>query len=171
MFGVWCFIQGLLSHFFCGADGQGPSGSKPSASTSLIHENDLAVSYSDLDKIFNSDEDELAVRTSVWWMKLLAQMFYLVHFSVLICSGTTVDVGLIKPVETLKWKMYWVYSFCFSLFAQPGSKRAGVGAEDKFGCKDAKAATLDPLSCISTETKHQLITVYCNFYTHCCFKK
>lgn len=46
---------------FGGADGQGPSGNKPSASTSLIHENDLAVSYSDLDKIFNSDEDELAV--------------------------------------------------------------------------------------------------------------
>lgn len=43
------------------SDGQGPSGNKPTASTSLIHENDLAVSYSDLDKIFNSDEDELAV--------------------------------------------------------------------------------------------------------------
>lgn len=54
-------IQGLLSNLFCGADGQGPSGSKPPASTSLIHENDLAVSYSDLDKIFNSDEDELTV--------------------------------------------------------------------------------------------------------------
>jgi len=62
MFAVWCLIQGRL---FCIADGQGQPGSKPSASTSLIHENDLAVSYSDLDKIFNSDEDELAVRASV----------------------------------------------------------------------------------------------------------
>lgn len=50
---------------FAGVDGQGPSGNKPSASTSLIHENDLAVSYSDLDKIFNSDEDELAVSAFV----------------------------------------------------------------------------------------------------------
>lgn len=49
---------------FARADGQGPSGNKPTASTSLIHENDLAVSYSDLDKIFNSDEDELAVSVS-----------------------------------------------------------------------------------------------------------
>ncbi|KAJ4935384.1 hypothetical protein JOQ06_016920 [Pogonophryne albipinna] len=79
-------------------DGQGASGSKPTASTSLIHENDLAVSYSDLDKIFNSDEDELV----------------------------------------------------------PGSKRAGVGSEDKFGCKDSKGATLDPLSCISSADLHQM---------------
>ncbi|KAJ3590129.1 hypothetical protein NHX12_008083 [Muraenolepis orangiensis] len=40
-------------------DGQGAA-NRPPASTSLIHENDLAVSYSDLDKIFNSDEDDLA---------------------------------------------------------------------------------------------------------------
>lgn len=59
-------MQSVLSYLFCGVDGQGPSGNKPSASTSLIHENDLAVSYSDLDKIFNSDEDELAVSASVW---------------------------------------------------------------------------------------------------------
>lgn len=50
-----------MSHFLFTVDGQGPAGNKPSASTSLIHVNDLAVSYSDLDKIFNSDEDELAV--------------------------------------------------------------------------------------------------------------
>lgn len=55
------FFHDPLLNFFFGADGQGPSSNKPSASTSLIHENDLAVSYSDLDKIFNSDEDELAV--------------------------------------------------------------------------------------------------------------
>lgn len=61
MFESVLFFQNMFSNLFCGADGQGPSGSKPSASTSLIHENDLAVSYSDLDKIFNSDEDELAV--------------------------------------------------------------------------------------------------------------
>lgn len=57
-----CVIKDLL--LCCGADGQGAAGSKPTASTSLIHENDLAVSFSDLDKIFNSDEDELAVSTS-----------------------------------------------------------------------------------------------------------
>jgi len=49
----------LLLWWLC-ADGQGAS-NKPPTSTSLIHENDLAVSYSDLDKIFNSDEDELTV--------------------------------------------------------------------------------------------------------------
>lgn len=58
-------IHHHLSDLFRHPDGQGPSGSKPSASTSLIHENDLAVSFSDLDKIFNSDEDELAVSASV----------------------------------------------------------------------------------------------------------
>lgn len=31
------------------------------ASTSLFHENDLVVSYTDLDNLFNSDEDELTV--------------------------------------------------------------------------------------------------------------
>lgn len=31
------------------------------ASTSLIHETDLVVSINDLDNLFNSDEDELAV--------------------------------------------------------------------------------------------------------------
>lgn len=31
------------------------------ASTSLIHETDLVVSYTDLDNLFNSDEDELTV--------------------------------------------------------------------------------------------------------------
>lgn len=59
-FGI--LLKVFWSVLFCCIDDQGPSGSKPSTSTSLIHENDLAVSYSDLDKIFNSDEDELAVR-------------------------------------------------------------------------------------------------------------
>lgn len=54
-------ICGFPSHLFRCADGQGPSGNKPSASTSLFHENDLAVSYSDLEKIFNSDEDDPGV--------------------------------------------------------------------------------------------------------------
>lgn len=31
------------------------------ASTSLIHETDLVVSINDLDNLFNSDEDDLAV--------------------------------------------------------------------------------------------------------------
>jgi len=31
------------------------------ASTSLFHETDLVVSYTDLDNLFNSDEDELTV--------------------------------------------------------------------------------------------------------------
>ena len=43
------------------ADGQGAAGGKPVPSTSLIHETDLAVSINDLDNLFNSDEDELAV--------------------------------------------------------------------------------------------------------------
>lgn len=145
---LWSFIQGLFFDLFCGADGQGPSGSKPSASTSLIHENDLAVSYSDLDKIFNSDEDELAVRASVWWMKSLAQKC--------VASKACWNIEMKNVFNNI--------SFCFSLSAQPGSRRAGVGTEDKFGCKDAKAATLDPLSCISKETS--VSVNHCNCYTH-----
>lgn len=64
-----------------------------------------------------------------------------------------------------------VYNLLFHYFAQPGSKRAGVGTEDKFPCKETKAATLDPLSCISKEPE-LLITMCCKFfflYT-CCFK-
>lgn len=41
--------------------------------------------------------------------------------------------------------------FLFRYPTQPGSKRAGVGAEDKFPSKETKPATLDPLSCISKE--------------------
>lgn len=41
--------------------------------------------------------------------------------------------------------------FLFHCPTQPGSKRAGVGAEDKFPSKESKPATLDPLSCISKE--------------------
>lgn len=72
------FHDPLLNFFFslC-ADGQGPSSNKPSASTSLIHENDLAVSYSDLDKIFNSDEDELAVSA----YRIIVSRFYLFDLS------------------------------------------------------------------------------------------
>ncbi|KAJ8403825.1 hypothetical protein AAFF_G00346930 [Aldrovandia affinis] len=66
--------------------------------TSLMHENDLAVSFKDLDNLFNSDEDELT----------------------------------------------------------PGSRRAAGGADDKFGNKEAKPATLDPLSCISSADLHQM---------------
>lgn len=74
---LFALIQKMSLNLFCGVDGQCPTGSKPSASTSLIHENDLAVSYSDLDKIFNSDEDELAVSAccgifrSWWWCLLM----------------------------------------------------------------------------------------------------
>lgn len=53
--------------------------------------------------------------------------------------------------------------FPSSLSAQPGSKRAGIGAEDKFPSKDTKPATLDPLSCISTEPPPPLMAVHCHF--------
>lgn len=86
-FGDWCLVQALLCTLCCGADGQGPSCNKPLASTSLIHEFDLAVSFSDLDKIFNSDEDELTVSASVWWMKLLVR--------------AAADV---KPVKNWHWR-------------------------------------------------------------------
>lgn len=50
------------------------------------------------------------------------------------------------------------------LFIQPGSKRVGHGTEEKFAGKDTKAAILDPLSCISKETKRLLIDiVHCTF--------
>ncbi|KAJ8280824.1 hypothetical protein GJAV_G00059490 [Gymnothorax javanicus] len=67
-------------------------------SGSLMHENDLAVSFKDLDNLFNSDEDELA----------------------------------------------------------PGSRRAHGGTDEKFGSKEAKPATLDPLSCISSADLHKM---------------
>lgn len=60
-FGVACLNECFPSNMFPCADGQGPSGNKTSASTSLFHENDLTVSYSDLEKIFNSDEDDPGV--------------------------------------------------------------------------------------------------------------
>lgn len=44
------------------------------ASTSLFHETDLVVSYTDLDNLFNSDEDELTVR------------YFQISFSHLICT-------------------------------------------------------------------------------------
>lgn len=43
------------------------------------------------------------------------------------------------------------------IYMQPGSKRAGVGTEDKFGCKETKPTALDPLSCLSKNSGHQLI--------------
>lgn len=82
------------------------------------------MSYSDLDKIFNSDEDELAV--SVWARR-----------DAVIESTVILGVPLTGGRVLLRF------------FTQPGSKRAGIGAEDKFPSKDTKPATLDPLSCIS----------------------
>ncbi|KAG5844433.1 hypothetical protein ANANG_G00162470 [Anguilla anguilla] len=38
----------------------------------------------------------------------------------------------------------------------PGSRRAHSGAEEKFGNKDSKPATLDPLPCISSADLHQM---------------
>uniref|UniRef100_A0A671RSB7 Mediator of RNA polymerase II transcription subunit 13 n=1 Tax=Sinocyclocheilus anshuiensis TaxID=1608454 RepID=A0A671RSB7_9TELE len=65
------------------------------ASTSLIHDSDLAVSFKDLDNLFNSDEDEQTVS--------------------------------IKAVN---------------------------GADEKFGSKESKPATMDP--CISAADLHQM---------------
>lgn len=73
-------------------------------------------------------------------------------------------VGAQVLLLTLKLFVLTVY-FGLFLSIQPGSKRAGVGTEDKFGCKETKAATLDPLSCISKETKHQII-VHPDVCTH-----
>lgn len=49
------------------------------ASTSLIHETDLVVSINDLDNLFNSDEDDLAVSRDLQLPKLhmfLSQILY-----------------------------------------------------------------------------------------------
>lgn len=46
--------------FVC-ADAQRAAAHNRMASTSLIHETDLVVSINDLDNLFNSDEDDLAV--------------------------------------------------------------------------------------------------------------
>lgn len=43
------------------ADAQRAAAHNRVASTSLIHETDLVVSINDLDNLFNSDEDDLAV--------------------------------------------------------------------------------------------------------------
>lgn len=43
------------------------------ASTSLFHETDLVVSYTDLDNLFNSDEDELTVSDVQKWWQLLGK--------------------------------------------------------------------------------------------------
>lgn len=42
-------------------DAPRPTGHARPPSTSLIYDSDLAVSYTDLDNLFNSDEDELTV--------------------------------------------------------------------------------------------------------------
>lgn len=47
--------------FLLGADAQRGAAHNRVASTSLIHETDLVVSINDLDNLFNSDEDDLAV--------------------------------------------------------------------------------------------------------------
>lgn len=46
---------------FCFIDAQRIAAHARTASTSLFHETDLVVSYTDLDNLFNSDEDELTV--------------------------------------------------------------------------------------------------------------
>lgn len=51
-----CFCNLLLF-----IDAQRIAAHARTASTSLIHETDLVVSYTDLDNLFNSDEDELTV--------------------------------------------------------------------------------------------------------------
>lgn len=50
----------INSKYFC-ADAQRGAAHNRMASTSLIHETDLVVSINDLDNLFNSDEDDLAV--------------------------------------------------------------------------------------------------------------
>lgn len=51
----------LTVSIFVRADAQRAAASNRMASTSLIHETDLVVSINDLDNLFNSDEDDLAV--------------------------------------------------------------------------------------------------------------
>lgn len=61
----------------------------------------------------------------------------------------------------------------FSLFTQPGCKRVGIGSDDKFACKEAKATALDPHSCISKQIII-IITASENLSAHthiCCCKK
>lgn len=55
------FLRLTVSFFFFGADAQRGAAHNRMASTSLIHETDLVVSINDLDNLFNSDEDDLAV--------------------------------------------------------------------------------------------------------------
>lgn len=50
----------INSKYFC-TDAQRAAAHNRMASTSLIHETDLVVSINDLDNLFNSDEDDLAV--------------------------------------------------------------------------------------------------------------
>lgn len=81
------FVINVFSFY---ADGQGPSGSKPTVSTSLFHEGDLTVSYSDLDKIFNSDEDEFTV--SLCALKSDAKK-YIYIFASAIFESNILNVG------------------------------------------------------------------------------
>lgn len=67
------------------ADAQRAAAHNRMASTSLIHETDLVVSINDLDNLFNSDEDDLAVSTvhtaviillhSVLWHMCVTRVF------------------------------------------------------------------------------------------------
>lgn len=113
------------------ADAQRGAAHNRMASTSLIHETDLVVSINDLDNLFNSDEDDLAVsrdprltQLHVFWLFLLS-----------VSTQVPVDSSI------MIWRVF--------LRPQPGSKRPANGADDKFSGKEAKPSTLDTVSCIS----------------------
>lgn len=62
--------------------------------------NDLAVSYSDLDKIFNSDEDELAVSVNrKLWLSP--------------CSGAAVRILLI--IRIISFNLWFIFCLFFCL--------------------------------------------------------
>lgn len=56
------------------------------ASTSLIHETDLVVSINDLDNLFNSDEDDLAVSRGLQLPKRVLYAVFLFPFIMLLIN-------------------------------------------------------------------------------------
>lgn len=56
--------------FLSRSDAQRAAAHNRAASTSLIHDSDLAVSIKDLDNLFNSDEDEQTVSIKLYFCSL-----------------------------------------------------------------------------------------------------
>lgn len=67
------------------------------ASTSLIHETDLAVSINDLDNLFNSDEDDLAAVSRD--LGSHCNEYLITHSLIWLC--VCVCVGILVPEECL----------------------------------------------------------------------